>query len=283
MLHHPHLTEEYALMVDLSDHAIGSVLQQPAKNSWRLLAFFSKRLPATQKHYSAFGRELLAAYLAAKHFRHVVEGRRLVIYTDHKPLAHAFLRPSDNLIDCETRHLDLITSLADDVRHIGGDSNVVADAPSRSVNALFPATLNHPVAADVASAQSVDPELHKIAQMTSLQLQPQKIPNSPVPLWVDRPRPTPRVYLPAPLRKPTFRAIYNLSHPGIRATKPLMTARYVWPGINGDVVRWTRACKNNAKLSAKSSGFCADGKLPNQTGFNIHSSATYLSAFGCDI
>ncbi|KRZ53240.1 hypothetical protein T02_13643 [Trichinella nativa] len=42
-------------------------------------------------------------------------------------------------------------------------------------------------------------------------------------------------------------------------------------------------CKNNAKLPAKSSGFCADGKLPNQIGFNIHSSATYLSAFGCDI
>ncbi|KRY47193.1 Retrovirus-related Pol polyprotein from transposon opus [Trichinella britovi] len=81
MLHHPHPTEEYALMVDASDHAIGAVLQQPAKNSWRPLAFFSKRLTATQKRYSAFGRELLAAYLAAKHFRHVVEGRRLRLMT----------------------------------------------------------------------------------------------------------------------------------------------------------------------------------------------------------
>ncbi|KRY42307.1 Retrovirus-related Pol polyprotein from transposon opus [Trichinella spiralis] len=49
MLHHPQPTADYALMVDASDHAIGAVLQQPAKNSWRQLAFFSKRLTATQK------------------------------------------------------------------------------------------------------------------------------------------------------------------------------------------------------------------------------------------
>ncbi|KRZ78598.1 putative protein tag-76, partial [Trichinella papuae] len=59
------------------------------KNSCRPLAFFSKRLTATQKRYSAFRRELLAAYLAAKHFRHAVEGRRFMVYTDLKPLAHA--------------------------------------------------------------------------------------------------------------------------------------------------------------------------------------------------
>ncbi|KRZ61678.1 Transposon Ty3-I Gag-Pol polyprotein [Trichinella nativa] len=173
MLHHPHPTVEYALMVDASYHAIGAVLQQPAKNSWRSLAFFSKRLTATQKRYSAFGRELLAAYLAAKYFRYAVEGRRFVIYTDNNLLAHASLRPSNNLNDREMRHLNF-----------GGGSNVVADALSQSVSALLPATLHHPVAADVASAQCVDPELHKIVQTTSLKLQPQKIPNSPVPLWV---------------------------------------------------------------------------------------------------
>ncbi|KRX55525.1 Transposon Ty3-G Gag-Pol polyprotein [Trichinella sp. T9] len=176
MLHHPHPTAEYALMVDASHHAIGAVLQQPVKNSWRSLAFFSKRLAATQKRYSAFGRELLAAYLATKYFRHAVEGRRFVIYTDQKSLAHSSLRPLNNLNDRGTRHLNF-----------GGGSSVVADALSQT---LLSATLHHPVAADVASAQSVDPELHKIVQTTSLKLQPQKIPNSPVPLWVDRSRPT---------------------------------------------------------------------------------------------
>ena len=36
--------------------------------------------------------------------------------------------------------------------------------------------------------------------------------------------------------------MHSLSHPGIHATKRLVTARYVWPGINADVCRWARSC-----------------------------------------
>ncbi|KRZ17902.1 hypothetical protein T11_13278 [Trichinella zimbabwensis] len=89
-----------------------------------------------------------------------------------------------------------------------GSSNVVADALSWNVSSLFLAPLNHSVAADVARAQSVDPDLHKIAQTTFLSLQPQEIPNSPIPLWVDKSRLTSHVYLPAPLRMATFRPIH---------------------------------------------------------------------------
>ena len=33
-----------------------------------------------------------------------------------------------------------------------------------------------------------------------------------------------------------------MSHPGIRATRRLVTARFVWPQINRDVGQWTRSC-----------------------------------------
>ena len=39
-----------------------------------------------------------------------------------------------------------------------------------------------------------------------------------------------------------FDSIQRLSHPGIRATQKLITTRYVWPGINSDVRRWTHSC-----------------------------------------
>ncbi|KRZ69398.1 hypothetical protein T10_13187, partial [Trichinella papuae] len=119
-----------------------------------------------------------------KHFHHAVEGQRFMFYTDHKAAGSALIRPSNNLNDRETRHLDLNMSLTDDVRHISGSINVVADALSQNVNALLPATSNHSIAADVAWAQSVDPDLHQIAQATSFRLQPQEIPNSPFPLHV---------------------------------------------------------------------------------------------------
>lgn len=37
-------------------------------------------------------------------------------------------------------------------------------------------------------------------------------------------------------------ALHSLSHPGIRATQRLITAHYVWPGINSVVRKWARSC-----------------------------------------
>ena len=48
--------------------------------------------------------------------------------------------------------------------------------------------------------------------------------------------------VPANWRQTVFDSLHCLSHPGIRATQRLITARYVWPGINSDVRRWTRSC-----------------------------------------
>ena len=77
-------------MVDASDVAVGGVLQQLVDNKWEPIAFFSKRLQPAEVKYSTFGRELLAAYLGIRHFRHSVEGRLFCIYTDHKPLTDSF-------------------------------------------------------------------------------------------------------------------------------------------------------------------------------------------------
>lgn len=40
-------------------------------------SFFSRNSQPPQSRYSTFGRELLAIYLATKHFRHILEGRNL--------------------------------------------------------------------------------------------------------------------------------------------------------------------------------------------------------------
>jgi hypothetical protein len=64
-----------SLAVDASDSHVGAVLQQLEKQEWWPLTFYSKKLDATQRRYSAFNRELLAAYLAIHHFRYSLEGR----------------------------------------------------------------------------------------------------------------------------------------------------------------------------------------------------------------
>ncbi|KRZ11264.1 Retrovirus-related Pol polyprotein from transposon [Trichinella zimbabwensis] len=92
MLHYPHLTAEYILMVNASDHAISAVLQEPVNNYWRRWHSFPSASP---QHGSATA----PSDRTAKHFCHAVEGRRFMVYTDHKPLTHAFARPSNNLND----------------------------------------------------------------------------------------------------------------------------------------------------------------------------------------
>ena len=88
-LHHPSPHAPYSLLVDASDLAVGAVLQQHTNKERLPVSFFSRKLKPTETRYSTFCRELLAIYLAVKHFCHFLEGRQFHICTDHKPLTYA--------------------------------------------------------------------------------------------------------------------------------------------------------------------------------------------------
>jgi hypothetical protein len=95
-LAHPAAAAEIFLAVDASSSHVGAVLQQrEAGRSARPLVFFSAKLDAAQVKYSTFDRELLACYLAIRHFRWLLEGRQFYILSDHKPLCFALHRLSD--------------------------------------------------------------------------------------------------------------------------------------------------------------------------------------------
>ncbi|GFR69525.1 Pol polyprotein [Elysia marginata] len=83
-----------ALTSDASDVEVGAVLEQLFNGWWQPLAFFSKQLRPAEKKYSTFDRELLGLYLAVKHFRYFLEGRRFAMFTDHKPLVGAMSKLS---------------------------------------------------------------------------------------------------------------------------------------------------------------------------------------------
>ena len=86
---HPSPSAEVSLVTDASATHVGAVLQQQESRSWRPLSFFSAKLSATQQRYSAFDRELLGVFLALRHYRFELEGRRFHVLTDHLPLVSA--------------------------------------------------------------------------------------------------------------------------------------------------------------------------------------------------
>ncbi len=141
---HPLPGAEISLLVDASADHIGAALQQrphPAA-PWKPLGFFSRKLDAALVKYSAFDRELLACVSGFRHFRHMLEGRKFTVYTDHKPLTYALSRTSDPWSARQARQLSYLVEHTADIRHIGGEENVVADTLSRppSSAVALPAT-----------------------------------------------------------------------------------------------------------------------------------------------
>ena len=80
LLVHPKPHAPTSIMADASDRAVGAVLQQYMDNRWCPIAYFSRKLRPAETRYSTFDRELLAIYLAIKHFRHFVEGRESLCF-----------------------------------------------------------------------------------------------------------------------------------------------------------------------------------------------------------
>ncbi|MBM6549339.1 DDE-type integrase/transposase/recombinase, partial [Streptococcus dysgalactiae subsp. equisimilis] len=228
-----------ALVTDASDVAVGAVLQQNVDGNWQPLAFFSKRLQPAETRYSAFGKELLAVYLGIRHFRHALEGRPFAVFTDHKPLVYAARSASERYSPREVRHLDYVTQFTSDIRHVSGVHNPVADALSRITNLHSSPTVD---LAQLAASQLADPDIERLRNRTALHIVPIALPSSSDTILCDVSQGQPRPLDPLAFRRAVFDSMHSISHPGIRATTKLVTARYVWPRVNSDVRQWARSC-----------------------------------------
>ncbi|GBP63197.1 hypothetical protein EVAR_102361_1 [Eumeta japonica] len=183
-----------------------------------------------QRNYSPYDRELIAIYGAKKHFRHILEARDFVIYTDHKPLCHAFKTRKDKCSPRQYRHLDFISQFSTDIRHISGRGNVVADTLSRIEHLDNIADF-----VKLANAQQSDPELKQILKNGCvLQLQKIHVPGTKTDLYCNFSTPAQRPFVPIILPRQIFNCLHFLSYPGSNAISKLVAERYVWPGIRKD-------------------------------------------------
>ena len=141
LLTHPRIGAPLGFFTDASNTAIGACLKQLVDKSWQPLAFFSKKLNAKECSWPAFYRELLAIYEAIQHFRHILDGYPFTVYTDHKPLTHAFSLKKEKIPPIQLNQLSFISQFTTDIEYIKGTENIVADTFSR-IEALS-STLNY--------------------------------------------------------------------------------------------------------------------------------------------
>ena len=343
-LAHPRTSAPISLAVDPSDSHVGAVLQQRIDGAWVSLSFFSRKLSETERKYSAFDRELLAAYLSIRHFRFMLEGRDFFLFTNHKPLTSALFRSSPPRSARQQRHLAYIAEFTSSIVHVPGLENTVAEALSRpspspvQPSPIFssddssladpPSVLLRPRPAPV-SPSLLQPSLPPHAPVSPTLLQPSMsshafpdpspprgpasevsavlvvsevsavlavsavsdpLPSSPsinqstsqdfsVPgfdfsqilslqktcpsiqtmkslpslskvnvtlhsgdLICDNSTGSLRPLVPEVLHKPLFLALHNVSHPGVRGSRRLVSACFVWPGLSQSVGLWARSC-----------------------------------------
>ena len=243
LLSHPQAGAPLSIMTDASDSAIGAVLQQFVGDSWQPISYFSRKLKPSETRYSTFDRELLAIYLAIKHFQHYVEEQNSYVLTDHKPLTYSLFCNPYRYSPRQVRHLDFISQFTSDIRHVSGTDNPVANTLSRvDIQAIhqIPPTIDFTA---ITAAQLTDRQLRHLKETsTSLKFSDIPIAGTNYTLVCDISTGKQRPYVPLKFRYSIFERLHSLSHPGICATQHLLTSNYVWPQINANVRKWTRNC-----------------------------------------
>ena len=244
LLRHPVHRAPVSLAVDASSTHVGAVLQQLVNGAYQPLSFFSKKLSDAEVKYSAFDRELLAAYMSVRHFRFLLEGRPFTLLTDHKPLTFAFRRVSAPWSARQQRHLSYISEFTSDIQHQPGEDNIPADVMSRPpVASLLPSPPPPCPLVDfsaLAKAQSSCDNVTGLVAAGRLKLQVFNI--GDVPLLCDVSTTVARPLVPSAFTFKVFQAVHGLSHPGTRATLRLITSKFVWKGLSTDCRRWSRSC-----------------------------------------
>ena len=75
-------------------------------------------MSTAHQKYSAYDRELRAIYEAVKRFRHLLQARHFVIFTNQKPLTYAFSQKRDKCRQRQFNYLDFTSQFTTDTRYI---------------------------------------------------------------------------------------------------------------------------------------------------------------------
>ncbi len=85
------------------------------------------------------------------------------------------------------------------------------------------------------------------------------------PLLVDTSPGVFRPLVPAAFPQPIFDAIHNLAHPGIRATKWLISNHFVWPCLASQVAAWCKDCQQCQRAKVLSQPAAPPSHIANPT------------------
>ena len=127
----PNSEGHMVLVSDTSKIACGSALYQEQKGRYRLIAYFSKKLPFSAQRYSISELELTGIYANVLAFKHLLRNVHFTLYCDHSALVHIMNGKKE---PPTLRLKKLIENLSDfkfDIKFLRGKDMFVSDFLSR--------------------------------------------------------------------------------------------------------------------------------------------------------
>ncbi|GFW60367.1 transposon Ty3-I Gag-Pol polyprotein [Trichonephila clavipes] len=121
--------------------------------------------------------------------------------------------------------------------------------------------------------QSSDLELQSLmGSATGLELRPMYFAHADKPFYCDVSMGTVRPYDTKQFRRQIFNQLHNLSHPGVKATQKLNSARFVWKNLNKDCALWCKSCTQcqRSKVSRHTKSPVGTFPLPSARFSNVH-------------
>ena len=125
----PDWSQDFELMCDAFDYAIGAVLGQRIDGKPHVIYYSIKTLNEAQRNYTTTEKEILAIVYALNKFRPYLLGSKTVIFTDHAAIK--FLLSKNETKQRLIRYILLLHEFHIEIRDKKGIENVVADHLSR--------------------------------------------------------------------------------------------------------------------------------------------------------
>ena len=256
VLSFPDYSLPFVICSDASSQGIGSVLMQQIPGSRpQVIAFASRVLNACESRYSVTNLEALALVWSLKHFRDIIYGYPITVYTDHVAVTQLF--KGKNLSGRLARWFLTIEEFNPDIKYLPGRANLVADALSRNVAVASITQVSNFSLAELANAQKSDPTLSQVIQC--LQSNDHSVlPKLPVPLSefslqddvllrkvMINDKLVTQLVIPDSLIPTVLSLIHDLphaGHPGRDKSIAMARTKYFWPHMSRDITNHVSQC-----------------------------------------